>query len=247
MRARPASRRAVTIRPALQGQIAVHGAARPDVMRDDDQRGAGLLGRGRSAGRRRRGRSPIEAGRRLVGDDEPAACAAAPARRRRAASRRATWSRSTDRGGRCRRASRVMRMPDRGPEPRRTPASRAGSSTLSRADRPANRWKSCMNEADIRGAPAIAPASDKAAMSMPPQVTSPLVGRSRPVTMLTRVVLPEPDGPVIARRSPARSRGAGMSSTGPARPAIGYGEFARARSTGIGQAAANAASRSAAG
>src|SRR6188508_482827 len=42
-------------------------------------------------------------------------------------------------------------------------------------------------------------------MSLPAIFTSPAVGRSSPPRIWSSVVLPEPDAPMIARRSPART------------------------------------------
>ena len=43
-------------------------------------------------------------------------------------------------------------------------------------------------------------------MSLPAIFTMPAVGRSRPPRICSSVVLPDPEAPMIARRSPARTR-----------------------------------------
>ena len=44
--------------------------------------------------------------------------------------------------------------------------------------------------------------SVKCEISLPPTITLPLVGRSMPAIRLSSVVLPEPEGPMSARKSP---------------------------------------------
>src|SRR5215472_11549713 len=70
-------------------------------------------------------------------------------------------------------------------------------------------------------------------MSRPVTSTAPLVGASRPPSSCSSVVLPEPDAPTIATRSPAATCSVApsstCSSTGPCRKLL---QTSRASSTG---------------
>jgi hypothetical protein len=83
------------------------------------------------------------------------------------------------------------------------PAMRSGTPTFSAADRMGmspNDWK--MNATDVRRS-RIRSCSDMAVTSLSPTRTRPSSGRSRPPTMLSSVVLPDPDLPRSATSWPA--------------------------------------------
>ena len=59
------------------------------------------------------------------------------------------------------------------------------------------------NETDVARAPVGELGFVSAVMSMPPTAASPLSGLSMPAMRLSSVLLPEPDGPISATKSPA--------------------------------------------
>ena len=82
------------------------------------------------------------------------------------------------------------------------------------------RWKAWKTMPTFRPRNRASPSSSRVPRSWPATVTCPSLGRSRPPTIISRVVLPAPDGPTTLTVSPAaRSRSMPRrTSTAPAAP-----------------------------
>ena len=78
----------------------------------------------------------------------------------------------------------------------------AGSVTFSRALKAGSRWWNWNTKPMLRPRSAVISASERLAVSRPAMLSRPPVGRSRRPMMLSRVLLPEPDGPISAANSP---------------------------------------------
>ena len=201
------------------------------VVRDDDYRGAvgvhAIEQRPRSA---RRLRDQLARG--LVGEQEPR-----PIRQRardRDALRLAAGQlrRADDRRGARVRRSRAAPASARRRSLRDTPASACGTSTFSQRvsiGSRKKRWKTKPMLESERGCARVG----QGRYARPSKSSVPLVGVSTQPRMCSSVDLPQPDGPRIARYSPARSsatRRAGRR-TGPAGIGNVLVERARRRST----------------
>ena len=77
-----------------------------------------------------------------------------------------------------------------------------GSMTFSITVRVGSNWKNWNTNPMHRPRHSASADSDSEVMVLPPTIISPLVGRSMPAIRFSRVVLPLPDRPTIATKSP---------------------------------------------
>ena len=92
--------------------------------------------------------------------------------------------------------------------------SSSGSSTFSKRVEHRDEVVHLEDEADVARAPARQRVSVKREISLPSTTMRPPVGRSMPAMRLSSVVLPEPDGPMSARKSPRGTASVTPLSTG---------------------------------
>ena len=145
----------------------------------------------------------VEVAGRLVGPDEPRPRRRARARSRRAAARRPRARAGAGRAGARARRARASRARAAAPPLSGTCASRSGSSTFSVAVKTGIRLNAWKMKPIVSARWRVRFASESSWIEWPSTSTRPASISSRPERQLSSVVLPEPDGPITARNSPA--------------------------------------------